>query len=452
MLIPRLTALALLPAAPTPATCVPNTTSPAALQAALDTGGAGFVLSLCPGEVYALTAPLQFAAPAQEISTAGYPLAGGRAVLRVVAGTTAVRGVRAGLDYAALRHVAIDGGRGGQPAVVGGAAVEMGGDSAHHLVSHVRCFDPRAWSCIHVAEGALACRNATVEHCDVGPCGGSAWGQWADGISLACADSAVRFNTVTDATDGGVVVFGAPGSVVENNTITAATATMLGGINLVDVVPWVPGNYSHTVVRDNAINGGFAGGGGDGTTPGLIKIGIAVGPRVWFGDKYAANVSRGGVVVGNTLRGAFAFGIAVGGAEDFVLADNVLADVAFIGDAGPNCSTAPAPHPPTALLADLPTLTNVTLTPEPNSSFVNGSAYALTCFTPPSGPVWPVGHGVPAVSPVDDPAASTVPPPSSNATATAHPSATPKSAAQTSPHLRISAHLPALLLAALFIT
>lgn len=82
---------------------------------------------------------------------------------------------------------------------------------------------------------------------------------------------------------------------------------MLGGINLVDVVPWVPGNYSHTLVADNAIAGGF--GDAAAASGALIKIGIAIGPRVWFGDKYGANVSTGGVVRGNVLQGAFSYGI-----------------------------------------------------------------------------------------------------------------------------------------------
>lgn len=99
----------------------------------------------------------------------------------------------------------------------------MGGNNANQLIEHVRSYDPRAWSCLHVAEGDLQCTNTTVQYCDVGPCGSPAFDAWADGISLSCRDSTVQFNTVTDATDGGVVVFGAPGSVVRNNTIQAMT-------------------------------------------------------------------------------------------------------------------------------------------------------------------------------------------------------------------------------------
>ncbi|WOO77549.1 uncharacterized protein LOC62_01G001123 [Vanrija pseudolonga] len=426
--------------------CLPNSTSSTALQAALTQGGAGYVLSLCPNEVYDLSQPLAFASPDQEISTEGYPAGSARAVLRVVGGTSAVSGTRAGLDGARLRYVQVDGNRGALPPATGAAAIEMGGNNANQLIEHVRSYDARAWSCLHVAEGDLRCTNTTVQYCDVGPCGQADFGAWADGISLSCRDSAVQFNTVTDATDGGVVVFGAPGSVVRNNTIQAVTRPMLGGINLVDVVPWVPGNYTHTQVLDNAISGGF----GDAASAAgaLVKVGIAIGPRVWFGDKYGANVSTGGVVRGNVLRGAFSFGIAVASADSFVVADNSFAgEVAFIGDIGPNCTQgALAPHPPTALLADLATLTNVTLTPgisptpADDFAFVNGTASALTCFIPPKAAAWPAGQGVPAVSPVDTGASQTptsaprTTPSNSTATASAHSTATVNSAARAIAH------------------
>lgn len=104
---------------------------------------------------------------------------------------------------------------------------------------------------------------------------------WADGISVACADSHVHGNWVHGATDGGIVLFGAPGTLVENNTVWVGDNTQLGGIvrlffcintgcqfsycehtrqltqNMVDINPW-GGNYTGTVVRNNTIMGGFA--------------------------------------------------------------------------------------------------------------------------------------------------------------------------------------------------
>ena len=87
-------------------------------------------------------------------------------------------------------------------------------------VEYVHSYDPRSWSCLHLAEGPLTCTGATIQNNDIGPCGSDAFQQWADGISLSCSNSIVRNNTISDATDGGIVIFGAPGSLIQNNTIS----------------------------------------------------------------------------------------------------------------------------------------------------------------------------------------------------------------------------------------
>jgi len=35
---------------------------------------------------------------------------------------------------------------------------------------------------------------------------------------------------VTDASDGGIVIFGSPGSIISNNQIIAATQTLMGAL------------------------------------------------------------------------------------------------------------------------------------------------------------------------------------------------------------------------------
>jgi len=97
------------------------------------------------------------------------------------------------------------------------------------------------------AEGPFTCSNVTIQNNDIGPCGsdvfqevpscpcrvrhGRADKQWADGISLSCQSSLVQNNVIVDATDGGIVIFGAPFSTIRNNTISVKTRTTLGGIN-----------------------------------------------------------------------------------------------------------------------------------------------------------------------------------------------------------------------------
>ena len=95
----------------------------------------------------------------------------------------------------------------------------MGGATSGQLIEYVRSFDPRSWSCLHIAEGGLHCSNAMVQNNDIGPCGSDEFDQWADGISVACANTIVRNNLINTPTDGGIVLFGSPGSLVENNTI-----------------------------------------------------------------------------------------------------------------------------------------------------------------------------------------------------------------------------------------
>ncbi len=150
----------------------------------------------------------------------------------------------------------------------------MGGANSNQLIEYVHSYDTRSWSCLHVSEGKFLCNNVVVQNNDIGPCGSDQFMQWADGISVSCRSAVVRGNTVTDPTDGGIVIFGSPRTLVENNIIQVKNVSRtflhrftgalspgqliaLGGINMVDVQPW-GGNYAGTVVRDNTIMGGFA--------------------------------------------------------------------------------------------------------------------------------------------------------------------------------------------------
>jgi hypothetical protein len=101
--------------------------------------------------------------------------------------------------------------------------------------------------------------NATVSNNDIATCGDSGTksagqGLWADGISFACTNFLVKGNDVSDifpsqnfpflivfapkitgSTDGGIVIFGAPGTTVTGNTITSSSTYVgFGAINMVD--------------------------------------------------------------------------------------------------------------------------------------------------------------------------------------------------------------------------
>jgi len=373
------------------------------LNIALNSSGPGFVLQLCPNAQYMIQAPILFAAPNQEISTVGYPTDDTRATL-VVSGpvangqghTNAVDGTCPNCSGVILRNIQINGTRLGASPTGGGANIEMGGPNSDQLIEYVRSYDPRSWSCLHVAEGGLLCNNVTVQNNDIGPCGSDVYQQWADGISISCRSAIVRNNLVNDPTDGGIVLFGSPGTLVENNTIWVTNSTLLGGINMVDVLPW-GGNYTGTVVHNNTIIGGFATDSdsayqhdGANVDDVIVKVGIAIGPQTWFVDFFGANVSFSGTVLNNILTGAFGYGIAVTSAVNFTVENNVLlGNTSFIGSRGPNCSAADPTPASGGFIVDQANVTSSTL----QSDFQSvQDAKGLTCVQPPDGgDYWPYG-------------------------------------------------------------
>ncbi|KIK53276.1 hypothetical protein GYMLUDRAFT_49452 [Collybiopsis luxurians FD-317 M1] len=381
----------------------PTNTLTDRLNQALNSSGAGYTLSLCPSTNYPITAPIQFAAPNQEISTQGYPTDDSRALIVVTGSinngsgqTTAVDGTCNQCSGVKLRNIQIDGSRNGGPPVTGGGNVEMGGSNSNQLVEYVKSYNPRGWTCLHITEGGLSCNNVTVQNNDVGPCGTDDFQQWADGLSISCQNAVVRNNMVKNPTDGGIVIFGSPGTQVYNNTIWVVNQTLLGGINMVDYDPW-NGNYTNTVVYNNTILGGFSdekpeAGESDGTSTDdvIIKLGIAIGPRTWFGDHYGNNVSSSGSVYNNRLSGAFSYAIGMSSAFNFTVENNVLfGNTSFIGSRGPNCSTSDTTPTPAPFVLDQSTVsksttqTNFTVIKDGNS---------LTCVQPPDGgDYWPFG-------------------------------------------------------------
>lgn len=312
--------------------CIASGTE-ADINAALTGSGAKAVL--CPNAVFTLSAPVTFTAPDQEVSTQGYPADQSRALLLVTGSeqTTAVRGI--GQSGAVLRNVQVDGNRPALGYVKGEALILMGGAGTDQTVRDIVAREPRSWSAMHFFEGAVTdnvpqCQRATITGNQIGPAG-QADGTWADGISLACGSTLVQGNTVTDATDGAIVVFGAPGSTIQDNTIVAVSRQLLGGINMVDFAP-VGGNYTGTVVKNNVIDGRSH----------FVKVGIAMGPAVW---NCASGTNYGATVTGNTLQGLhIGYGYAVNGVTNWTVTGNVD-NARHVGAPGLGCSgfqSAPA--------------------------------------------------------------------------------------------------------------
>ena len=285
----------------------------ATIQAALT--GPGAVASLCPHSVFSLSNTVTFTAPHQVIQTQGLPVGSARAKLEIVSQglTIAIAGTNE--SHVTIRNIQVSGERHRfgyvPPPPVGGALIEMGGDATGQNIEHVYAHDPRSWSTLHMFEGSSTfppgCEHARILDNTIGPAGFPD-ARWADGISMACGHTLVKGNTIIDATDGGIVVYGADGSTVRDNTIIAATRTLLGGINMVDS----GFDYQGTTVTHNIIDAKGA----------LIKVGIAEG-NVWFCDK-AYTVNSGATVTANILEGKhMGYGFAVGEVSDWRVTGNI---------------------------------------------------------------------------------------------------------------------------------
>ncbi len=280
--------------------------------------GPGAVANLCPGAVFELTGEVIISADGQEIYTEGLPADDTRATLRIVSPGLASAVTMRDHNAAVLRNVIVDGNRRGLGIHGGEALIYAGGYSKGQIIRDNRIMDPRSWSALQLIQGyseSQPCENAWVENNEIGPAGTSDDMQWADGISFTCTNSVVTHNVITDATDGGIVIFGAPGSIIEGNTIRAETRTLLGGINMVDEGVY-EGRYTATVVRNNIIDASGA----------VIRIGLGMGPRVWgcLSPVEAGHVITGGTVTGNTLRGAhMQYGYAVDGVREWTVTGNV---------------------------------------------------------------------------------------------------------------------------------
>ena len=120
------------------------------------------------------------------------------------------------------------------------------------------------------------------------------------------------------------------------------------------------------------------------------RIGIAIGPRTWFGDQFKNNVSRNGIVHDNLLSGAFSYGVAITSAVNFTVQRNsFFGNTSFIGARGPNCSSTDTVPNPAKFIIDANTTSAMSI----SSNFVNIiDGDSLTCVLPPNGgDFWPFG-------------------------------------------------------------
>lgn len=335
--------------------CIPGT-DPGAIQTELN---AGRNAVLCQNATFDITYMITFKVAGTQIYTAGSPTGATRARLRIA--SSAIQTIIHGADVSniQIRNVIIDGSRPtyGYVRPNPEGLIRIGGNASGQKVQHVEAYEPRGWTAIAIYHGNFSwngsawvggCTNATITNNYIHDAGEVESGNWADGISLSCRNSYVAYNTVQDATDGGIVVFGSPGSTIEWNTVRNINRLGLGGICMVDTTyrRWVSlggvqtevGDFTGTSVQYNTIeaNAEYC---GLFCFPTRLYIGIAMGPRIWWCAP-PNNVVwvYGGKAVGNYLTGnAMANGMPADGVLNWTATGNV-SDAWFQGiTSGSSC-------------------------------------------------------------------------------------------------------------------
>lgn len=339
-------------------------TAPGAnLQAILDVGQS---LVLCAGQTYDLHAPLTFKVAGQSISTGAASHPRQYATLRIADTSVGHAVMSQGLDNVRLERVVVDGNRQALGPYAGGSfnggictdcyALVLLVAAQGQTVRHTLLKNTRTWSSLQLHEGQGQCRNGLVENnvvlwagCDArgnGCAPGEPPTKWGDGISIPCRDTVIRNNLVLDATDVGIVLFGAPGSSAENNLVASVSRETFGGVALVDAMDLyalsgsranrdVVTDYRGDQVRGNHLR----------ALGGRVHIGVAVGPPIWFGPDWLAARSRGATIADNHLAGdAFGYGFVSNGSEEVRFEGNQSgAQHGGDGDGVNGAVAAPAP-------------------------------------------------------------------------------------------------------------
>lgn len=284
------------------------------IQSVLDDGRDAV---LCKSTEFSIRQQLDYQEDGQRIYTEDRPSGEERAVLTIDTSTVATVIRETDQRDVTLESVIVNGNRPQYGYTDedehSGALLIFGRNVQGALIRNVDAKNTRTWSTLHLAKWGGTCRDITVERSTFGPAG-TADGRWADGISLGCDSTEVIGNRIVDATDGGIVIFGASGSTVTNNTIIAKNRTLLGGINMVDYGDnGVHSDYSKTTVEGNTITADGA----------LIKIALAMGPAVWNWCHHSEDRNRGGTVKDNVLEGShMGYGFVVDGVENWTVTGN----------------------------------------------------------------------------------------------------------------------------------
>jgi hypothetical protein len=340
------------------------------LQAVLDRGDD---LALLTGQVYLISEALQYKTPGQRIYTADVRYPSEFATLRLGDRELTQLITAGGVEGAVLEHVICDGRRyefGIPPKEETGGGAELslvlfgapGGDN--QIVRECVFLNARSWSTVKVHEGASRVR---VENNFIFGAGADCRGngreanedriKWGDGITFAARDSLVRNNLIIDPTDVGFVLFGAPGTIAEDNVVVAISRESLGGANLVDPIDYYKLSDTETDYRGLKVRNNLVEAFGS-----RIHIGYPMGAAPWVPRK-KGQILVGGEVTGNTMAGgAGAYGFVVHGVRDWKATGNTSS--ALYSGIADGLSPKNRAHEPSPFVYDPATVENVELQEE----------------------------------------------------------------------------------------
>jgi hypothetical protein len=321
------------------------------LQAVLDRGED---LELVPGEVYELREVLYYRHDGQAIYTKGAMSPAEYAILRIADpdltyliqsnGKSDIRLQNVTLDGSRYRYSTVSDDLGPQPALAhfGG----HGGDR-QQIIGNL-FYATRTWSTLKIHEEGFdnVVEDNIIFGAGTGPRGNGRDEQekpfsWGDAISCAAERTIIRNNLIIDPTDVGVVVFGAPSTLVEGNVVASVSRESLGGINLVDGIDRyeIEGRDEHydyrgVVIQNNWIDAFGA----------RIHMALAMGTSIWAPHAHGKILVGASVLNNRITGGAGGYGFVANGIDDFTVLGNISeAQYSGYGD-GLN-PQLPAPRP-----------------------------------------------------------------------------------------------------------
>ena len=347
------------------------------LQAILDSGSD---LILLPGKTYDISNTLKYTQDGQIITTRNAKFISDFATLRLVNKESMLLIDGAHKNAIVLSNVIIDGNRyklsvvaknevtggGGQPPLV-----FFGGTQAKsQRVASCVFMSTRTWSTLKIHEGATDCivKNNIFLGAGVDPRGNGREKQeipfnWGDAISCAAEKTTILNNLMLDPTDVGIVLYGAPGTIADNNVIASISRESLGAINMVDGIDYYKINelsneeitafdFRDVKIRNNLIDVFGA----------RIHMAVPMGCSPWVPNNFN-KVLVGAEVSNNKITGdAGGYGFIVSGVKDFKVVENINS-AKYSGRADGLSPDNPA-DPPGPFYYDSKHVDNCTLQPE----------------------------------------------------------------------------------------